>query len=52
MDLIVDLIDQLIEARIKHAFRDPGGWDGPTDEKVARLKERLRRVLAENIPNK
>lgn len=53
MDLIVDLIDQLIEERIKLALADSTSWN--KDESrvaIAVLKERIRRVLVENIPNK
>lgn len=51
MDLIVDLIDQLIAERIKIALAD-SGWGGKNENEVRVLKEKLRRVLAENIPNK
>lgn len=51
MDLIVDLIDQLIEERIKIALAD-SNWDGKNETKARVIKEKLRRVLAENIPNK
>lgn len=51
MDLIVDLIDQLIEERIKIALAD-SEWSGKDPTKAHVIKERLRRVLLENIPNK
>jgi len=51
MDLIVDLIDQLIEERIKVALAD-SNWNNNDERKIAVLKERIRRVLVENIPNK
>lgn len=51
MDLIVDLIDQLIEERIKIALAD-SNWGGKDETEVRVLKEKLRRVLVENIPNK
>jgi len=50
MDLIVDLIDQLIEIRVEQ-LRVGVGWTDYKHE-IAVLKERLRRVLLENIPNK
>jgi hypothetical protein len=51
MDLIVDLIDQLIEERIRVALAD-SNWNGKDENKIVVLKEKIRRVLVENIPNK
>ena len=47
MDLIIDLIDQLIELKIKQRL----GGDDWNDyaRQIAVVKERLRRVLAENV---
>jgi hypothetical protein len=46
MDLIVDLIDQLIEARIDQST---GNQYHVQEVKIAKLKERLRMVLLENL---
>lgn len=46
MDLIVDLIDQLIELRIKDSRDDQ--WNDYSYQ-IAVLKERLRLVLLENV---
>lgn len=51
MDLIVDLIDQLIQERIKVALADPN-WGGKDDTEIIVLKEKIRRVLIENIRTK
>jgi hypothetical protein len=46
VDLIVDLIDQLVDARVKHAR----GLEH--DVEIAKIKERLRLVLVENLGRK
>jgi hypothetical protein len=51
MDLIVDLIDQLIEERIKKS-RLEYAILGKDDTDAAIIKEKIRRILIENIPTK
>ncbi len=48
MDLIVDLIDQLIEERIRIALADDN-WDAKNDIRAILLKRKLFDVLSENI---
>lgn len=52
MDLIVDLIDQLIKERIKVALGDDCWGERDDETKIIVLKEKIRRVLIENIPTK
>jgi hypothetical protein len=51
MDMIVDLIDQLIEERVKVALADPD-WGGKDETQIAVLKEKIRRILVENVSTK
>lgn len=51
MDLLVDLIDQLIEERIRIALADPA-WGGKDPQQAIILKEKIRRILLENIETK